>query len=85
MLLQLLPILHLWPILLCLKHDGVHDTEYCLQFFELDLPHASAVKQHLVQKALPDTHKVTGVHASCLYAAENADSSLLDWRQNICR
>lgn len=36
----------------------VVDFMHCLQFFELDLPHASATKQQLVQKVLPDAKKV---------------------------
>lgn len=30
-----------------------------MQFYEIDLPHASAIKQKLVQKVLPDTKKVS--------------------------
>ena len=30
-----------------------------MQFYEIDLPHASAIKQKLVQKVLPDTNKVS--------------------------
>lgn len=33
--------------------------EHGLQFFELDLPHASATKQQLVEKVLPNAQKVT--------------------------
>lgn len=29
-----------------------------MQFYEIDLPHASTIKQKLVQKVLPDTNKV---------------------------
>ncbi len=30
-----------------------------MQFYEIDLPHASTIKQKLVQKVLPDTNKVS--------------------------
>ena len=30
-----------------------------MQFYEIDLPHASTIKQKLVQKVLPDTTKVS--------------------------
>lgn len=30
-----------------------------LQFYEIDLPHASAIKQKLVDKVLPDAAKVS--------------------------
>ena len=33
-----------------------------MQFYEIDLPHASAVKQKLVQKVLPDAKKVSSLH-----------------------
>ena len=39
--------------LLCV--ESVHLT---MQFYEIDLPHASAIKQRLVQKVLPDVVKV---------------------------
>ncbi len=32
-----------------------------MQFYEIDLPHASIIKQKLVQKVLPDTDKVSQV------------------------
>lgn len=32
-----------------------------MQFYEVDLPHASNIKQKLVQKVLPDTDKVSQV------------------------
>ena len=35
------------------------ELENGLQFFELDLPHASAIKQQLVEKVLPNAQKVT--------------------------
>ena len=30
-----------------------------MQFYEIDLPHASTIKQKLVQKVLPDTNEVS--------------------------
>lgn len=40
-------------VLLCI--ESLH---LATQFFEIDLPHASAIKQRLVQKVLPDAVKV---------------------------
>ena len=35
-----------------------HGTALVVQFYEIDLPHASIIKQSLVQKVLPDAVKV---------------------------
>ncbi len=42
-----------------IKVTKEHKFGLIVQFYEIDLPHASAIKQKLVQKVLPDTNKVS--------------------------
>ena len=46
----------------------IESLHLAMQFYEIDLPHACAIKQRLVQKVLPDAVKVcqSCADASCM-------------------